>query len=160
MLPFADVGGRLVLGGATGLAAAVVTDWPMSRQPEGFTPAFVATSLVRRTSPDAVSFRDATVLHHATGVLAGMLYALVLIGMGGVLPSVLPVGGVDLLAHLSAVGGVIAFNYLAFSHVVLPRSGGHLTEERATAVRGQWLRSSLVFGAAVLVVAPVLFAAV
>lgn len=160
MLPLADLGARLALGGATGLLAALAMDWPMSRQPEGFTPAIVTASLFRRTPPDGVTFRDANVAHHVTGVLSGALYALVLSALQGVVPALVAVGGVGLLGHLLAVLGVVASNYLVFSRVLLPRAGGTIYEERATAVRGQWLRSSLVFGAVVLLLGPILFAAV
>lgn len=160
MSSLADLAVRLALGGVAGLAAAVAMDWPMSRQPEGFTPAFVAASLLRRRSPDALAYRDATVVHHVAGSLSGALYALVLTGFEGLLPAVLQVEGVEPPAHVFAVLGVVAFNYLTFSRLVLPRAGGSIHEERATAVRGQWLRSSLVFGAVILVVAPLLFAAI
>jgi hypothetical protein len=94
----------LAVGGVAGLAAALVMDLPMSRQSEGFTPAYIAASVLRRSPPSDVSFRDANLVHHA--------------------------------------------------------AGGTIYEERATAVRGQWLRSSLVFGAALAVIAPALFSTV
>jgi hypothetical protein len=150
---------RLLLGAVAGLAAAVAMDVPMGRQSEGFTPAFVAASVLRRTTPDAVSFRDANVAHHGAGLLAGVLYALVLTGVEALLPTLVPVGGVALVPHLVAVFGVVLFIYGFFSYLVLPRAGGRIYEEQATAVRGQWLRSSLVFGVALAVVAPVLLGA-
>ncbi|WP_224334120.1 hypothetical protein [Haloprofundus halobius] len=149
---------RLVLGALAGLVAAVAMGVPMGRQEGGFTPAYVAASVLRRTAPDAVSFRDASVVHHGTGMLAGVLYAAVLTFGENVVPAMVPVGGVDLLSHLAAVALVVSFIYVFFAHFVLPRAGGGIYEEQSTAVRGQWLRSSLVFGAALAVVAPVLFA--
>ncbi|WP_224448918.1 hypothetical protein [Haloprofundus salilacus] len=151
---------RLALGALAGLVAAVVMDAPMGRQEGGFTPAYVAASVLRRTTPDAVSFRDATVVHHGAGLLAGVLYAVVLTFGETVVPRVVSLGGVDLLSHLVAVGVVVSFIYVFFAHFVLPRAGGDIYEEQSTAVRGQWLRSSLVFGAALAVVAPFLFAVV
>ncbi|WP_224268211.1 hypothetical protein [Haloprofundus salinisoli] len=150
---------RLALGALAGLVAAVVMGVPMGRQEGGFTPAYVTASVLRRTTPDEVSFRDATVVHHGAGTLAGVLYALVLTLGEAVAPSVGTLGGVDLLLHLVAVGLVVGFIYGFFAYVVLPRAGGSgIYEEQSTAVRGQWLRSSLVFGAALAVVAPFLFA--
>lgn len=160
MSALADLGVRLALGGAVGLAAAVAMNWPMSRQPEGFTPAFVVASLVRRSSSTAASFRGAAAVHHAAGVLSGALYALAFTALDGAVPTLLAAGGVDLAVHLLAVVGVVAVNYLGFSRFLLPRAGGTIHEERATAVRGQWLRSSLVFGAVLLLLGPILFASV
>ncbi|QCJ46127.1 MULTISPECIES: hypothetical protein [Haloprofundus] len=147
---------RLVLGALAGFVAAVVMGVPMGRQEGGFTPAYVAASVLRRTTPDEVSLRDATVVHHGAGMLAGVLYAFALIVGESVVPPVWSLGGVDLLSHLVAVGVVVGFIYGLFAHVVLPRAGGRIYEEQSTAVRGQWLRSSLVFGAALAVVAPFL----
>jgi hypothetical protein len=155
--PVASALARLALGAVAGLAAAVVMDLPMSRQPEGFTPAYVAASVLRRRSPDAVAFRDASVVHHGAGLLAGVLYGLLYVALDTVAPVGVPVAGVDVLAHAVAVVAVVLFIYAFFAHLVLPRAGGTIYEERATAVRGQWLRSSLVFGAALGVVAPLLF---
>jgi hypothetical protein len=153
----------LAAGALAGLAAAVVMDVPMSRQSEGFTPAYVAAGVLRRTTPDAVSVRDALVVHHLAGVLAGVIYAVVagvvavLTGSGGrSSPDVLAPA---LVPHVAGVFVVVLFIYLVFAHVVLPRAGGTIYERRATAVRGQWLRSSLVFGAAMALLAPVLLSA-
>jgi hypothetical protein len=158
--PVAAALAHLGLGGVAGLAAAVVMDLPMSRQPEGFTPAYVAASVLRRTTPDEVAFRDANVVHHAAGLLAGVLYALLYVALDAGVPVDVAVAGVDVLAHVVAVVAVVGFIYAFFAHLVLPRAGRTIYEERSTAVRGQWLRSSLVFGAALGVVAPVLFSLV
>ncbi|WP_424006350.1 hypothetical protein [Haloferax denitrificans] len=153
------VAGRLLLGAVVGVAAAVVMAIPMWRQDDGFTPAYVAAAVVRRTTPDEVSFADANVAHHAAGGLAGVLYAVVYLATDAVAPD-LGVAGVDLPSHLVATAVVVAFIYVAFARFVLPRAGRRIYEERATAVRGQWLRSSLVFGATLLVLAPVVFSGV
>lgn len=150
----------LLAGALAGLAAAVVMDYPMSRQPEGFTPAYVAASVLRRTTPDDVRFRDASLTHHGAGLIAGVLYALVDIAFDGVFPPTVAVDGVDLLPHVASVVVVVLAIYAFFAHGVLPRAGGRIYEEQSTAVRGQWLRSSLVFGAALAVVAPLFLSVV
>jgi len=144
----------LAVGALGGLVAAVVMDWPMSRQPDGFTPAAIAAGVVTRQSVDDVSFGELLVVHHLAGLLAGGLYGLLVVGFTAGLPSVVTVGGLDLGAHLLAAGLVVGFIYSFFAHLVLPRAGGRSYEEQATAIRGQWLRSSLVFGATLLVVVP------
>ena len=143
----------LLTGVIAGLVGAVAMVVPMSRQPEGWTPALVAASVLRRTAPDAASFREAAVVHHATGVLAGLLYGLAQAALAP-LPSGVGWAGVPLVAHLVAVIAVALFVYAFFAHLVLPRAGGRIYEERATAVRGQWLRSSLVFAATLTVAVP------
>ena len=65
----------LAIGIAAGVVAALVMDWPMSRQPEGFTPAYIAAGGLTRTSPTDVRFRTAMFAHHLAGGLAGLLYA-------------------------------------------------------------------------------------
>jgi hypothetical protein len=152
----------LAVGAVAGLAAAVVMDVPMSRQSEGFTPAYIAASVLRRSPPSDVSFRDANVVHHAAGALGGVLYAAVAGALVLALGSTPAPGAVAsaLGPHLVGVAAVVVFIYLFFAHLVLPRAGGTIYEERATAVRGQWLRSSLVFGLALAVIAPALFSVV
>jgi hypothetical protein len=139
----------VTLGAVGGLLGAVAMDAAMHRQPDGWTPAFVAAAVLRRTRPDRVEFRDALVVHHLAGVLAGVLYALV----GWVVVVAAGSTGVVAVAlgHLTGVVVVVGFVYAFFAHVVLPRRARGVYEERATAVRGQWLRSSLVFGAVLLV---------
>ncbi len=142
---------RLAVGAGAGLAAAVVMDWPMSRQPEGFTPAYIAASVLSRSDPAATSFSAAAFAHHGAGVFAGLLYAIVGWTLGLVFPQAFVVGGINVLTHVFAVAFVVGFIYLFFSRLVLPRAGGRIYEEQATAVRGQWLRSALVFGSVMLV---------
>ncbi|KAB1198992.1 hypothetical protein GJR99_14385 [Haloferax sp. MBLA0078] len=149
--------GRLALGALVGLAAAIVMDIPMWRQEEGFTPAYIAASVIRRTGPENVDFLDANLVHHVAGVLSGVLYAGVYLLVDAVIPE-LPVGGVDFTPHLISMLVVVVSIYFLFSYFVLPRAGRSIYEERATAVRGQWLRSSLVFGVALLVLGPAVFA--
>nr|WP_231751729.1 hypothetical protein [Halogeometricum sp. CBA1124] len=53
------------LSGLSGLVAALVMGLPMARQEEGFTPAYIAASILRGTTPDEVSEVDAHVVHYA-----------------------------------------------------------------------------------------------
>ena len=144
----------VALGVVIGLLAAVVMDWPMSRQPDGFVPAYIAAAVVTRQSVDSVRLPAAMIVHHAAGGLAGLLYALLVVGLDAGVPTIATVGGVGLPAHLLAVAVVVAFIYAFFAHLVLPRAGGRTYEEQATAVRGQWLRSALVFGVTLAVGVP------
>ena len=72
----------------------------------------------------------------------------------GLSTPVATVGGVGSVPHLVATLGVSGFIYAFFAHLVLPRRGRGTYEERATAVRGQWLRSVVVFGATVAAAVP------
>lgn len=144
----------VLTGLGAGVLAAVVMDWPMSRQPEGFTPAYIAASVLTGQQPQEVSFSMAMIVHHLAGGLAGLLYALVVVALSRVMPTLLSVGGIDLLAHVLGVVVVVSFIYGFFAHLVFPQRGGRSYEEQATAIRGQWLRSALVFGATLLVAVP------
>jgi len=144
----------VALGALAGLVAAVVMDWPMSRQPDGFVPAAIAAGVVTRQSVDDVSMPELLFVHHAAGLVAGVGYGLVARWLSVGLPDLVRIGGLDLLAHLLSVGLVVGFIYLFFGHLVLPRAGGRSYEEQATAIRGQWLRSALVFGATLAVIVP------
>ena len=62
--------------------------------------------------------------------------------------------GGGLPGHLLGVIVVVGFIYAFFALLVLPRAGGRPYEEQATAVRGQWLRSALVYGLTMLMVVP------
>lgn len=159
-LPQLTLLGTLAAGAVAGLIAAVAMLLPMSRQPEGFTPAYVAASVLRRTTPDEVRFRDANVAHYGAGIVAGVLYAGCLALMSATFPELVAVDGVELVPHVLSVVVVVLFIYAFFAHLVLPRAGRRIYEEQATAVRGQWLRSSLVFGAVLVVVGPALVSVV
>ncbi|WP_331280782.1 hypothetical protein [Halobellus rufus] len=132
----------------------------MSRQEDGFTPAYVAAGLLRRKPPTETSFGEALVVHHVTGAVAGVLYAISYLLFAAVTPDLHPIGGVLTLGHLVATVAVSAFVYAFFAHVVLPRAGRGIYEERATAVRGKWLRSAVVFGVVLGVTVPVFTSAV
>lgn len=154
MPPTAGALVTLVGGASAGLLAAAVMDVPMSRQPEGYTPAYIAAAALSRTEPESVSFELAMVVHHLAGLLSGVGYGALVFAGDAVIPGTAIVGGVALLPHVVAVVVVGTFVYVSFASVVLPRVGGTIYEERATAVRGQWLRSATVFGAAMLLLAP------
>nr|WP_238993959.1 hypothetical protein [Halobellus captivus] len=137
-----------------GLLGAIVMDLPMASQEDGFTPAYVAAGLLRGTPPAEVSFGEALVVHHATGALAGALYALVYLIVATLIPRTGSIGAVITVGHLISTVTIAAFVYAFFAHVVLPRAGRGIYEERATAVRGQWLRSAVVFGVVLGVTVP------
>ncbi|SFR54731.1 hypothetical protein [Halogeometricum limi] len=146
------------LSALSGFVAALAMDLPMVSQEEGFTPAYVAASILRGTDPNEVSAFDAHVVHHGAGVLAGVLYAAVYWMLAAVVPPVVAAGPISLVPHALATAAVVGFVYTVFAHVVLPRGAERVYEERSTAVRGQWLRSSFVFGLTLAVVLPLLTA--
>lgn len=147
----------VAVGALAGLVAAIVMDWPMSRQPDGFVPAAIAAGIVTRQSVDDVSTAELLVVHHIAGLLAGVLYGVAAVGLTAILPTVSTVGGgVDLVAHLLAVSLVTVFIYGLFAHIVLPRAGGRSYEQEATAIRGQWLRSAVVFGSTLVIAVPMI----
>lgn len=148
----------VLLSAVCGLLGALVMDVPMANQEDGFTPAYVAASTLRRVDAEEVSFEAAFLLHHVTGAVAGVLYAVayLVIGLATTILAVpsAALGGVGALPHLLATLLVSGFVYGFFAHLVLPRAGRRIYEERATAVRGQWLRSTVVFGAVLGVSVP------
>lgn len=146
----------VALSALSGLLAAIAMDVPMVRQEEGFTPAYIAASMLRRTSPDGVSEADAYLVHHGAGTFAGVLYAVAYLLLAATLPPVVSMGVVSVLPHVLAAVSVAAFVYAFFAHVLLPQSSARVYEERSTAVCGQWLRSSFVFGLTITVLLPVL----
>ena len=153
-LPTGDVAPFVAVCAVCGVFAAVVMDFPMARQAEGFTPAYIAASVLARSRPSSVESRSAFVVHHVAGAAAGVLYAVIYLLADGPLPGVAAVGGVDVIPHTLATLVVSGFIYAFFAHLVLPRRGRGIYEERATAVRGQWLRSVVVFGVTVAVAVP------
>jgi hypothetical protein len=146
------------LSGVSGFVAALVMALPMARHEEGFTPAYITASILRGTTPDEVSEADAHVVHYGAGVVAGVLYAVAYAALAAVVPPLLSTGSVMVLPHALATTAVVGFVYAFFAHFVLPKAGTRVYEERSTAVRGQWLRSSFVFGLTLVVVLPLLTA--
>jgi hypothetical protein len=149
-----EFGAFIILCAVCGLFGAVVMDVPMTRQEDGFTPAYIATSVLSHSSPAEVAFGAAFALHHLTGVLAGLLYAALYLLVAVGVPDVATVGGIRLLPHLVATVLVAGFVYAFFAYLVFPRAGGWIYEERATAVSGRWLRSTAVFGSVLALVVP------
>ena len=113
-----------VLGAVAGLLAAIVSNVPMHRLPEGSTPPFVAAGVLTGSDPDSVDPTLASGLHYAAGILAGVFYTAVEYGIEGITPPPeLYVGGTQLplLTHLLALLVTFVFLVGFFSYVVLPR---------------------------------------
>lgn len=143
-----------LVAGAVAVLGMNVAMWQF---PEGFTPAYVATATLRRTTPDRVSALEAGMVHHAAGVVAGLCYGVVLWAL---------VAAVDALSLSIRVGGttypdafsvvvltgiaVFAFLYGLFVWVVLPRAG--FDDDRVDTVTNSWVATA---GAYTLVVAAV-----
>lgn len=142
------------VGAIAGLVASLVMNWPMSRAEHGFTPAYIAAGVVTRTPPREVSFTAAVVAHHLAGLLVGVGYGVFVAGLHAILPETIAVGQLDVFTHAIAVAVIVAFIYVFFAHVVLPTAAERIYEEESTAVRGQWLRSALVYGGVLLVLVP------
>jgi hypothetical protein len=146
---------RLVLGTAAGVVAAAVMNYPMLRQTDGYVPAYTAASVLARKPSGTVSFGQAATVHHVAGGLAGVLYALLTVAVGGVVTAGPRLAGESLGGHLLAAAGVVAFLVVVFNYLVLPVAG-EVAPDRAVAVRRAWLRSALVFGLALSVTGPLL----
>jgi hypothetical protein len=142
------------LSAVSGLVAAATMTVPMAAQEDGYTPAYIAAATLRQTTPGDVSTVAARLVHYGAGVLSGVLYAVAYAVLSPLLPATASAGSLDALPHALATTAVVGFVYVFFAHLVLPRSRDGVHEERSTAVRGQWLRSSLVFGATLVVVLP------
>lgn len=140
-----------------GLLAAVAMNLPMSQFSTGYVPATVVASLVQQTVPSHISIRDAVIVHHAIGPIAGMLYAAVGLGLDAVVPPLTRVAGLSMLAHLLATAGIVLVIYGVFAWGVLPRFGGAARDE-APLVRRHWLVASLTFGFVLAVAVPTITA--
>lgn len=138
---------RLAVAMVAGFAASVVMDLPMWYLDQGTEPPRTAASVLYGKPPAAVSGVEARSAHYAAGILAGVLFALLAVGIElvGVVPIVAVLaGGLPLTSHLLAGVGVFAFLYVFFGYVVLPR---FRPEKRdvAGAIRGQWALSAAVY---------------
>lgn len=138
-----------------GLAVSLAVELSPIRRDDGLTPAHVAAAVVAGGRPDDVGYWDETVVHHAVGVVAGTLYAVAYLAAALVVPAGAVVGRVGVVPHVLAVTGAVLFVYAAFATLVLSRAERSVYEERSTAVRGQWLRSSVGFGAGFAFAAPI-----
>ncbi len=145
MTGVASVLPTVAAGAAVGLLGAVVMNVPMAALPEGFTPAFVAAGKLTGSDPDAVGDRTAYAVHHAAGVLAGVLF-----GLGVAVGE--PVLGATWPAGLLAAFGVLLFLLAFFLLVVLPRTD--FDAERERAVTRAWVLSAFVFAVTMTFVGP------
>lgn len=150
----------VLVSAVAGLVAAIGMGYPMWKQSDGFAPAYVAVGLLTRRNFSDVPLQEALVLHHVAGTIAGVLYAVLALSFGGGVPAVVTVAGVPLAPHLLATLVVVAGIYGVFAKLILPRASAGRYEETDTAVRGQWLRSALAFGAAMVVLVPAILSAV
>jgi len=142
-----------------GLLAALVMNVPMTRLTMGYVPATVAASVVQRTVPSHISTRDAVLVHHAAGPLAGVVYAALGLALDAVVPTVTRVAGLSMAAHLLAVVGIVVFVYGVFAWRVLPRYGGSARDD-APLVRRHWLVSAVTFGVVLAVAVPAILSVV
>lgn len=144
-----------------GIVAAVVMNYPMSRGTDGFVPARVTAAMLTRQSPDAVSLRDALLVHHVTGAAAGLAYAGISYPIALVVPNLLLLpGNVGTFPHLLAISLLVVVLDQVFNRVLFPRVSGTAYEERGTAIQGHWLRALLVFAVTMALAVPVLASAV
>lgn len=150
------VGQWLLVGIVVGVVGGIVMDVLMTQQEDGFAPARVVVGVLTGRSPATVPFREVVVVHHVASGLVGALYGICSYALAALVPIEANVGGVDLLAHVIAVTLVVVFIYGFFTAVVLPRVDEGVYEERATAVHGQWLRATVLFGAIMLLGVPAL----
>lgn len=148
------LGSVVGVGVLSGLAGALVTIVSMKHHPEGWTPAVLLAGLVRRTDPEQVSVETAIAVHHAGGAFAGLLYALLFAGLSILLPWHGRYFGFQFVPHLLAVLFDALLVYGAFAHVLFPLVRRHTEQQRETAIRGQWLRSVLVYAATLTILAP------
>lgn len=153
--------GRLAIGTVAGLLAAVVTNVPMQRLPEGTTPPFVVAGALAGEPLDEVDPRLASASHYLGGSLGGALFALVAVGLEAVLPFTAVIAGVGLrlVPHVLAALVTVAVAVAGFAYVVLPLWGGEATE-RAPRVRSSWVLSVTVYTLALSLFVPLLVAAV
>jgi hypothetical protein len=155
---------RLAVAVVAGFGATAIMTIAMDALPEGDVPPYVAAAALFGQSPGSVSKRQADAAHYAAGMLAGVLYELVVSGID----TVQSVGrrlillGVPTPLTLSdpvAMVLVVTFLYVFFARLVFPRFGERLfddSEVRRT-VRRDWLVSATVYGVSLLVVVPVLY---
>jgi hypothetical protein len=130
----------VALAAALGLVGAVIMDLPMVAFEEGRTPADAAASVLRRTGIERVDARDAWVVHHGAGVVAGVLAGASFVALRAVgLPAVVAGGAV--------AAGFTALLYGFFAWSVLPTRG--VGSGRAVRIRRQWIPSAAVYGVVV-----------
>jgi hypothetical protein len=170
-LPVAHIAGalplevRLAVAVVAGFAATALMTIAMDALPEGDVPPYVAAAALFGRSPGSVTKRQADAAHYAAGMLAGVLYELVVSGVDSVqtVAQRLVLFGTPTPLTLSdpvAIVLVVTFLYVFFARLVFPRFGDRLFEDadvRRT-VRRDWLVSATVYGVALMVVVPLLYA--
>lgn len=156
---------RLAVAVVAGFGATAIMTIAMDALPEGDVPPYVAAAALFSQSPGSVSKRQADAAHYAAGMLAGVLYELVVSGIDTVqavgqrlilLGTPTPLTLSDPLAAVVVVG----FLYVFFARIVFPRFGERIYEDTGLrrTVRRDWLVSASVYGVSLLVVVPVLYA--
>ena len=156
---------RFAVAAVAGLLATLVATGAMALLSEGYVPPYVAASALFGEPPGKVSRRQADAAHYAAGLLAGLLFELLVVGIEAVrdatVATAVVVGNVLALADVLAVLLVVGFLYWFFGYVVFPRYGDRLydDEEHRKRVRFHWLVSANVYGLALLAAVVLLYAA-
>jgi hypothetical protein len=156
---------RLAVAAVAGLLATLAMTGAMSLLSEGYVPPYVAASALFDEPPGRVSRRQADAAHYAAGLLAGLLFELLVLGVEAVrdatVATALVVGNVLTFSDLLAALLVVGFLYAFFGYVVFPRYGDRLYEDAASRerVRFHWLVSANVYGLALLAGVVLLYAA-
>ena len=138
-----------------GAVVSLLLNIPMMTQDEGYLPAHVAAAGVTRTDPAAVGRPLAAVVHHATALVAALLYGTVVAGLSFVLPTIVSLNGVPLIPHIVGATGISAFIYYFFARIAMPRFGGSVRND-ADEIIQQWALTAFIFGAALALFVPVL----
>jgi hypothetical protein len=130
---------------------------PMHRLAEGSAPPFVAASLLTDQPVSEVPSGTASGVHYGAGLLAGAVFGLLAVGLRSVLPAdpVIPGTALALAPHVAAGALVLAFLYLFFAYLVLPRATDWGASRRRQ-VRNAWATSATVYVVALLVLVPLL----
>jgi hypothetical protein len=147
---------RLAVAAVAGLAATLGMTVAMRLQSRGYVPAYVAASALWRRPPERISWSAANAVHVVAGMLAGVLFEVLVVGAERLRPALgigveVIVAGVISVVELLALGLVALFLYGFFAWVVFPRYGGVAFESAAETVRRQWAVSVAVY-------APLVFA--
>jgi len=156
---------RFAVAVVAGLLATLVMTGAMALLSEGYVPPYVAASALFGVAPGRVSRRQADAAHYAAGVLAGLLFELVVLVTEAVRDSTVAtavvVGNVLALSDLLATLFVVGFLYAFFAYLVFPRFGDRLyaDPEHRERVRFHWLVSANVYGIALLAGVVLLYAA-
>ena len=156
---------RLAVAVVAGLLATLVMTVAMSVLSEGYVPPYVAASALFDVPPGRVSRRQADAAHYAAGLLAAVLFELLVLVVEAVrdvtVATALVLGNVLTLTDLLAAVLVVGFLYGFFAYLVFPRYGDRLydEEESRVRVRFHWLVSTNVYGLALLAAVVLLYAA-